>query len=355
MPDEQTRPPSDEHAQREDESQAAVAEATTASGYSYTVVGDDGGASAPPAVAGGAGGSGGPHPLLLVLLALVPAVIAGVAVWFIASSGGGGDKARVNRDVTNVLNAFSQGQDGTVVTRYEGQLPPGYPSDLPSYPNAKVVSSVRQLQGNTASYLVIYDTKDQRSKVASFFADKFAADPWQIDGGSDGRDSTLHRYSKIDDADITGLVLAAQSKEDKLTTIVQSVQVASGGKDAAKTPFTPGSARSLPDGFPDGVPAYKDALPIQSAFQKQAAGSTFVVSFISKDSASDVLDFYRAAFKDGGLTVEDADGSQSALEGAAAIQFGDSTQSLTGQIVAGTFAEDKNYTQIDVQVRVTSQ
>ena len=105
-------------------------EATTPGGFSYSVVDDgdagSGGEAAAPAR------SGGVPPLALIAAAIVPALIVGAAVWFFASSGGG-DKARVNADVSNVVNAFSQSQ-GATSTRYEGKLAPGYPDKIPLYP-----------------------------------------------------------------------------------------------------------------------------------------------------------------------------------------------------------------------------
>ena len=64
-------------------------------------------------------------------------------------------------------------------------LPPGFPADLPTYPGAKVVSSIAQVRGDDAGYLVIYDTNDARDKCRRVLShEQFSADPWQIDGGA---------------------------------------------------------------------------------------------------------------------------------------------------------------------------
>jgi hypothetical protein len=334
-------------AQESDKQPAATDGAVTSSGYSYTVV-DEG-----AAVAHASGSRGGVHPLLLVAAAIVPAVIVGVAVWFFAASGSG-DKTRVNADVSNVVNAFSQAQ-GTTATRYEGKVAPGYPGDIPLYPGAKLISSVLQIRGEDASYLVIYDTHDKRDKVSAYYQDKLAADPFQVDAAQDSRDSALHQFSKIDDANIRGLVLTAGSNDDRLTTIVVSLQVTSGAKAQTPARYDPGVAKTLPDGFPNGVPPYPDAVLIETGFQKQAGASTFIVSFVTKDEITKVMDYYRGKFKDGGLTVTDGDATQSALVDATVVQFTDDKQTLGGQVTAGRLAEDKNYTRIDLQVRATKQ
>ena len=323
---------------------------TTPGGYSYTLV-DDSDAAA----TGAAPGSSPRRGLLLLALvaaAIVPAAIVGTVVWFVASSGGGSDTPRLGADVANVINAFSQGEAGALTTRYEGQSPPGLPADLPTYPGAKVVSSIAQVRGDDVSYLVVYDTRDARDNVAAHFSGALGADPWQIDGGQDGGESTLHQFSKIDDANVAGLVLVAESKDDELTTIIESVQIISGAKDRKPTPVAARDSRPLPVGFPGDVPSYGGATLIESAYQKKAGAQSFAVSFITKDAASGVLDFYRDELGSAKLNVTDGDASQSGLEDAEAIQFSDDKSQLAGAIVVGKFAEDAAYTRIDVQVRV---
>lgn len=350
MPDENTEgaPPaeSDPSAPLAGDAQPAAGELTTAGGDPYTVDDASSGASPPRARRGALPIAGA-----LLAVALVSAALAGVLVWLF--SGGGEDKTRLNADVTNVLNAFSQGQNSGVSTRYEGQLPPGLPSGVPVYPGAKIVSSVSQVRGADVGYLVIYDTRDARDKVASFYKDKLDADNWQIESGQDGAEATVSQFSKTDDPNVSGLVLVAQSKEDKLTTIVESVQVTTGAKDTTSDAFKLDAARSLPDGYPDAVPPYADAVLIESAYQKASGNTAYAVSYITKAANSDVLDFYRGKLQEASLTVTDADASGSTLEGAQGIQFSDSSQSTSGQIIVGKFDRDKNYTRIDVQVRVS--
>ncbi len=327
--------------------------ATTAGGYEYTVV-DDENVDAPlPRVS--RSNRGGTSTMLpwLIAAAIVPALIVGVGVWFLASSrSGGADKARVSADVANLLNVFSQTSDGSVSTRYEAKLAPGFPDGVPAYPGGTIVSSVVQTRGNDLSFLVVYDTKDSREKVTAYFADQLKNDPWQIVAAQDARESTLEQFSRIDDPTITGLVLVSESDAAKLTTIVQNVQVTGGAASATKTPFTAPTARTLPEGYPaSDVPAYNDALLIESAFQKQGGATSYLASYVTKNKASDVLDFYRGKFKDGGLSVTDGDASRSTLVNAQAIQFSNDAQDVTGQIVVGAFAQDDSYTRIDVQTR----
>jgi hypothetical protein len=321
---------------------AGEAAATTPGGYSYTVVDDSEPTKADRA------GSRRRRWLPVLAAALIPAAIVGALVWVFAPGGESQDD-RVHRDVTNVLNAFSSSQEGTT-TRFEGELPPGFPDDLPVYPGARVLASLLQVGDSDAGYLVIYDTDDARADVAAFYDERLSADPWQVDAGQDGRDTTAHQFSKIDDPNIAGVLLIAESKDDELTTIVASVQVVAGAEDLDPQAFVEPPGRALPQGFPPGIPVYDGAVLIESAFQRQAGARNFALSFITRDDASDVLDFYRDRLEEEDLSVEDAGTGSSSIEDAEAIRFADAALELTGEVAVGAFSDDENYTRIDLQV-----
>ena len=108
-----------------------------------------------------------------------------------------------------------------------------------------------------------------------------------------------------------------------------------------------------PEGFPDELPPYDGATLIESGFQKQSGGTSYAVSYITKDASAGVLDFYRNQLEGANLTVEAGDASQSTLEDAEAIQFTNAQQSLLGGVTVGKFSEDATYTRIDVRVQVS--
>lgn len=329
----------------------SVGESVTAGGYAYSV--DDAASEdAPPAPVREKRPS---EPLrigrpALVALVLVPAIAAGAIAWFAASalSGGGADRAEAN--VASVINAFSQGQGSDTMRRYEGELPPGLPEDLPSYPGARVVSSLVQITGEDATFLVVYDTGASRDDVASDLTHRFSADPWQIDQGQENRDGTLRQFSRIDDADVSGIFLVADSTGGDLTTIFVSVQAVSGAADAEIGGFEPVASKALPEGFPSELPHYPDAIVIETMFQKDSGANTFVASYIAQAKASSVLDQYRSELEDAGWTVGDGPAPDDGSDGQA-LTFEDESGEITGNVIAATFAEDEDYTRIDVQVR----
>lgn len=330
---------------------APAAESLTEHGYAYSVVGADADVIAAPAAPVAGRERHGLSLPWVAGLVVVTAVVAAVGAWFGAmalddDSGGGGSAA----DVGSVLNAFTAGQGSDVVKRYEGATPPGYPSDIPVYPGAEVVASVLQIGGEDAAHLVVLHTDDARDDVAAYYQDALDADPWQVDGAQDARDSSVRRFTKIDDPDIEGIVLAAESADRAVTTIFLSVQVVGGAADADLPPFEAPVTRPLPPEFPGEFPQFPDSIIIQTAYQRAPSGNTHALSLIARTDATAAVDFYREELTGAGYTVEDASPEGSGLEEAVAVSFLSEDGETSGTVVSGNFTEDRNYVQIDVQV-----
>jgi hypothetical protein len=334
---------------------ARPGEAVTEGGYNYTLVDDTPAAKkvprpkvrrepAPPMRIA--------RPLLAALI-VVPAVIVGAVAWFIAGmldDGGGGDDARTNANVSSIINVFGQSQGGRLL-RLEGELPPGLPDDLPAYPGARVVSSLVQSSGDNAVYFLVYDTDARIDDVAGYFSESFAADPWQVDVGQDAPNSAAMQFTKIDDAGIEGQVLLGESTESDVTTIFLVLSIVGGAGDVDFGAYEPPVSKPLPEGFPDGIPPYPDAIVTETIFERAPQGDTFGLTMITRDSAAGALDFFREEFEGKGWTVVDGDASGSGIEDAVAISFESDDATVTGNIAAGTFVEDRNYTHIELQVR----
>ncbi len=149
-----------------DAATSAATESTTAGGYSYTVIDDEDAAPGAPDITDTDTEQRRWRRMLPWLAAaIIPTVIVGVLVWFFASGGSGGSTAeRQNADVTSLLNLVGN-QQGASIKRYEGSLAPGYPDGVPVYPNARPVSSIKQVKGQDAQYLAVYGPTDCRPTV----------------------------------------------------------------------------------------------------------------------------------------------------------------------------------------------
>lgn len=289
---------------------------------------------------------------LLAALIIAPALVAAAAVWALMAfvfDSGGEDAGRVGADVTNVINAFNQDQPGVSVRQFEGEKPPGYPGDIPEYPGAQVVSSLVQVNGDDALYLVVYDTVDNREDVATELSSRFESDPWQVDAGRDSRLETYRQFSKIDDPDVSGVVLITGSDGSSMTTIVLSVEVVSGARAAGDEEFVPPVSGTLPEGFPD-VPQYPDSILIDAAFNRAPRADSYLVSLITRANVDDVIGYYRDELQRRGWTVTDGDASSSELASAQEIVFAGDADGIDGSVIAGDFSKDRNYSQVDIQV-----
>jgi hypothetical protein len=264
---------------------------------------------------------------------------------------GGGGGARLERNVTNVVNAFSQSGDGSGVLRYEGELPPSFPDDMPTYPEGRVISSIVQIRGDDAGYIVVFDTDDARQDVANYFNEALTGDPWQVEIEQTGRESTVLQFSNIEDPNVEGVVLVAESKGDEKTTIFMSINVVGGGTDLDPEPYEETAGRPLPAGFPaEDVPPYPDATIIETGYQRSPQGNQYLAAMVSEDDAGEVMTYYRDHFESQGWTVEDAPDGSSELEGGVALSFTSEDGETTGLVEAGEFVEDENLTRVNVQV-----
>src|SRR5690606_13681579 len=87
-------------------------------------------------------------------------------------------------------------------------------------------------------------------------------------------------------------------------------------------PFTAGASRSLPVGFPEDVPIYQGAeesIIYDTYFERGQGGQAFIVTFLTRDSQDDVIEYYRSEFEGRGWVVSDAGVSSTSF--ALAIEF----------------------------------
>lgn len=323
----------------------------TPGGYSYEVLADDS-RPASPAPAGTRPQperSGVPISVALGTFLLL-AFAVGIAIWLFLARGSGGDDDALTTTGSGLLNAFTAGGE-SATRRFEGELPPGYPADVPEYSNSTIVSSVLQVSDPNAGFIVVHDSGDDRDTVAEELAAEFDEGSWQVTGGQESRDATLYQFSRTDDADVTGIVLLTQSKDGARTTIITSIQDADGAADIEDEVFElPARGRNVPDGFPSEIAAYEGAVLIESAFQNEGARTSYALSYLTDDDADAVEEFYRQSLEDAGLTVEDGDPANTPLENAVVLSFSNEDGSLEGEIAIGEFSEDGDFTRIDIQV-----
>lgn len=308
---------------------------------------------APPAseVAGGGRRSGIPA-WLLVIAAVVPAVIVGLVVFFVAGSGEEEDPAAAAGIVDGLMRLGQANQSN--ITSYSGELPPDFAADFPIYTDADVVVSIAMASEQGTGYLIVLSTPDSTDDVFSYYSDALDADPWQVEIGRASDEFTGLRFLRPDNIDVSGDVSLHRSQLGDRTVIYLSFndisQAILPGGDTA--PFSLGPTRPLPVGFPDDIPIYQgaeDSVVLDTYFERGQGGQAFIVTFLTKDSQDDVIEFYRSDFEGRGWTVSDAGVSSTSF--ALGIEFDDgAAQSVSGSITADSFEDDATYTQVDLLV-----
>ncbi|HEX5368839.1 MAG TPA: hypothetical protein VFY10_05420 [Dehalococcoidia bacterium] len=294
-----------------------------------------------------------------LLIAVIPAAIVGIIVFVLAGNGGSNSSSGGAAGIVDGLIRLGPSDQGTV-TSFKDQLPPGFSTDFPVYSGAQVVVSESIGSAQGTSFFIVLSTPDAASKVYDYYLNALDKDPWQVEIGRSSSDFTGLRFSRPDNADVTGDITLYQSKLDNKTAVFLSYQdVSQSGTPVASTqPFVPGVSRPLPAGFPNDVPIFAGSsgpsTVIDTYFERQPGGQAFVVSFVTKDSTDDIIAYYRKQFGDKGWNVTDEDTS-SAGQFAVGINFDDgNAQSLQGSVTADAFPDDPSYNKVDLLVQITS-
>ncbi len=268
-----------------------------------------------------------------------------------ACGGEGGDNERVAGILSRML-ALGQ-PAGASVEHFAGRLPDDMPVELPAaYPGSTLVASLRQVYEEDVVYFIVLDTADPPPDVLQYYEGVFSEDPWQVEATSSTEELTALQFSKIDDADIAGAVAVNESVEEGgRSSIFVSLEVVSGAGDAQEEPFQLGAGRPLPRDFPSDIPIYDGSTVIATAYVRSPGNQDFLITFLSQDSQDTVIDYYREEFQARGWTVED----EPTESFATSISFQDSASpEISGTVSADVFAEEEDYTQVGIQLRVAS-
>ncbi len=298
----------------------------------------------------------------LTYSALGAAAVALIAVIILALTGGFGGKSTTSG--AGILDGFinlAQSDSGSIES-FQGKLPPGFPSDFPRYSGAQIVVSwlIHSPQG--ANFFAIYSTGDNPDSVLNFYQQKLEKDPWQIDIARASDAFSGVRFSRPDNADVQGDVSIHRSDLDGKTAIFVSYQDVSNTSAAPDKNAKLGPSRQLPSGFPtDQFPIYKSSTVTETYLQKDSGSTSYVVTFVTKDSADQVLSYYRDQFQKKGWQVTDAQpGSQQSQaqqqsgpqDNGPGIDFTDSAKKYQGSVQTDVYQNDKNLTKVDLVVQV---
>ena len=291
--------------------------------------------------------------LPFLAFAVVPAAVVGILVYALAGG-------KSNDSAGAVLDGFfRQGSPSESIRSYQGKVPPDFPSEFPIYRGADVYASFIILgeQNRGANYFVILGTNATADAVYNYYLDRLARDPWQVEIARASTEFTGMRFTRPDDADVSGDVTIHHSELDKRTTIYVSYQDLTAAAAPEAPPFVLGKSRALPPNFPNDVAIYDaktgDAVITDTYFERAPGGTSYIITFVTRDSQDDVISAYREEFEKKGWQVKDSTTANSGFQ--LGIDFTDGPNSLLqGSVLADVFEEDADYTKVDLLLQVSS-
>jgi hypothetical protein len=286
-------------------------------------------------------------------LAIVPAVIVGILVYVLVGGSSGGGSSSAAGIVDGFLRLSPDAN--TQVESYKGEMPPDFPAEFPLYGDADPVVSFEIVTPDGTNYFSVLTTSDSADAVFEFFREALDDEPWQVEIGQSSTDVVGIQFTRPDNADVSGVITIHHSDIDDQTSIFVSYEDIS----AVLTPGTGGanfdaaSSRPVPPGFPEEVPIYGDdeAVILDTYFQRGQGGQVFAVTFLTRDSSDDVIEFYTNEFKDRGWTATDSTTADTSF--ALSLEFSDQEQTISGELTADSFEEDADFTRVELVVQVS--
>jgi len=288
-------------------------------------------------------------------IAIVPALVVGIVVYALASGDGGGSGGAGAVGIVEGLLRLSP-DENTKVDSFNGKLPPDFPDDFPMFRGSKVVVSFAVQTNQGTNYFAILTNPRPTHDIFEFYREALDKDPWQLEIGRSSDEFTGLRFSRPDNADVSGDITIHHSELDGTTAIYLSYEDVSAtlAPGSGGSTFSLGPTRPLPPGFPKDVPIYseRDSVILDTYFERQPGGQVFLVSFLTRDSQDDVMKFYTDEFANRGWTTNDSTSSSNSF--ALSLDFSDGNKSLQGSVTADVFENDSAYTKVDLLVQVTS-
>ncbi|MCI0850191.1 MAG: hypothetical protein J4N26_04430 [Chloroflexi bacterium] len=290
----------------------------------------------------------------LVLALTLPSFLA-------ACSDGRDDDERLPSLIHRLL--LAAGADASSgLESFPGVLPPDLPVDLPLYPGSDLIVSSQQpitadgLDAESSAlggiarpvlYFIMLDTNDDRGAVFAYYREAFDEDPWEVQSTASTEGLDTLEFLNVPDIDIGGAVSIVDGGPDERTSILISLQD-TGAFVEEQEAYDPGESLAVPIGFPEELPLYPGATVTGSAFFREPGVESYLLIFVTTDDQNGVIEFYKEALEEAGLTVEA--GEPSGFE--VIITFEDAPLDIRGEVLADRSLEDRTYTEVRIQVQV---
>ena len=253
---------------------------------------------------------------------------------------------------------------------------------LPVHPDAVLVASGRiENPDGSQRYFVVFDLIGSPSDIERTIAEQLDQSPWQATGGQSSEEIAIVQFQSTVSADVQGVAWVQPIHSSAtLTAAAASAAAAEGEGDGdtadAGAPTLEGPLASLlylvqalplttaeppdfelPDGrplpaaFPAAFLVDDDMTVISTAWRTQPGATAYQITVLSSGSSFDLAEGYRERLEVEGweLTADEAVGF------ATLLVFASESDGIQGQIQLDAFEEDEGYTEVILELQVSSR
>ncbi len=242
---------------------------------------------------------------------------------------------------------------------------------LPVHPQGVLLGSGRLDRADgSQGFFLVYDVAEDTVAVEETVSRQLDESPWQVMAGQSSEEVAVLRFQSTVNGDVGGIVWVQPLPEGTVGT----VRAGSAGDDEAAeetlrpetavlyfietspaigaddSPFALPPGRPLPDGFPGEFLVGPDMTVTEVAWNTVPGGSAYQLTILTRQSAFDVVDAYRASLVTRGWELA---GDQ-AVGFATILSFASTDGAVQGTISVDAFAADEDYTEIVVQLQTLS-
>ena len=100
-------------------------------------------------------------------------------------------------------------------------MPPGFPSDVPIYPKARLTAGASFVSSGQMSWGMEWETLDSVAKVHAFYADKLKQGDWRISVTGTGSGTFAATFSRKSNSHVLGTL--ASNAASGVTKILMSL------------------------------------------------------------------------------------------------------------------------------------
>lgn len=199
------------------------------------------------------------------------------------------------------------GTDGKVKVTTGGELPEDFPDDFPIFKDAELTGTLQGEEGGQSGFFATWETDASVEEVTDFYKEELDKDPWQSAGVFSSTEGTVISFTRADNVDFGGGVTIAENDGTQIVVFLgEGAGLGAEGGAEGEEEAPPGEAQppaeaelpeevELPDDYPtDIVPIPDDARVTNASSISSGGESSFVVTYLTKDDAESVGDFYEA-------------------------------------------------------------